>query len=325
MDALMHRIIVPTALALLALTASMNGVAQDTAPEGGSSQQAEESDESYRRRMELEDARRRDPGYVDPASGHQRDQEKIDKLPEESRDNIRNQLIDIIMENPEWEPGDALKEYPYEPTAAAQADADLMQAEQEAWDEQIQKYHEREAEAFGAYRGPVPGPGNPDGAQNVQTGGQDGGQQGQQGQGQQGGQGEEGQEGSRQAGEASANPAGTYEPYRSSGTSSEDAVSTAGVSESALDFLRSRQAAQQPGDSASTDAPSPPSASADDSASARASGSSAQSTQAAAAESPETEADRRGIIAIEDLDKLEGGILTAPPPPEEDEEDDGPN
>ena len=40
----------------------------------------------------------------------------------ESRDNIRDQLVDVIMENGEWEPKDALEEYPYQPTATAQSD-----------------------------------------------------------------------------------------------------------------------------------------------------------------------------------------------------------
>ena len=185
-------------IALLALAglASMPASAQDpqvTGDRDGSSQQVEESDEAYRRRMELEDARRsQQPTYTDPGGGYQREPEKIDKLPPESRENIRDQLVDIIMENPDWEPSDALQEYPYEPTEAALADASLLQQEQEAWDEQVEKYHAREAEAFGAYRGPVAGPGNPDGAE--------GGQQGEQGQDGNGGQ--QGSEGGQQGGEA---------------------------------------------------------------------------------------------------------------------------
>jgi hypothetical protein len=131
--------------------------------------------------------------------------EKIDKLPEESRDNIRDQLLDIIMKNGEWEPKDALEEYPYEPTAAAKSDPELMEREQEAWDEQIEKYHQREAAAFGTHRGPVPGPGNPAGQEGGQQG--DGAQQGgQQGSGQDGSDGGDSGEGSK----------GTYEPYQSS-------------------------------------------------------------------------------------------------------------
>ena len=124
----------------------------------GSSEQVESSDDAYRRRMELEDARRQDPSYTDPVDSYKKDLEKIDKLPEESRDNIRDQLIDVIVENGEWEPSDALEDYPYESSEAAKDDPDLKEQEQEAWDEQIDKYHEREAAAFGSHRGPVPGP-----------------------------------------------------------------------------------------------------------------------------------------------------------------------
>ena len=114
-----------------------------------SSRQTEQTDESYRQQMELEDARDRDRTYIDNTYTQKGNLEKIDKLPEESRDNIRDQLVDIIMENGEWEPKDVLEEYPYTPTATAEGDPELRQQEQEAWDEQIEKYHEREAEAFG--------------------------------------------------------------------------------------------------------------------------------------------------------------------------------
>ena len=137
--------------------------AETPVDEDGSSQQTEQSDDSFRRSRELEDARARDRTYVDNTYTAQSELEKIDKLPEESRDNIRDQLVDIIVEDGEWEPKDALKEYPYEPTAAAESDPELEEQEQEAWDEQIEKYHEREAAAWGSHRGPVPGPGNPSG------------------------------------------------------------------------------------------------------------------------------------------------------------------
>ena len=114
-------------IALLALAglASMPASAQDpqvTGDRDGSSQQVEESDEAFRRRMELEDARRRDPTYVDPQDGYRRELEKIDRLPEASRDNIREQLIDIIVENGEWSTEDARRDYPYSPSAAAKDD-----------------------------------------------------------------------------------------------------------------------------------------------------------------------------------------------------------
>ena len=310
-------------LTFLLLAASGAAFAQDPQPAGdpeGSSQQVEESDEAYRRRMELEDARRRDPTYTDPANSYRRDLEKIDKLPKESRENIRDQLVDIIMENPDWQPGDALKEYPYEPTAAAKADPELAQQEQEAWDEQIEKYHTREAEAFGAYRGPVQGPGNPDGADGAE-GGQQGSEGGQQG-GQDGQAGQEGGEGS----ESDNRNAGTYQPYQSQSGSREDAVSTKGVSESALDFLRQRQAGQPSGRQSSS-AAAEASAQSQEAAQQDAQPQQQQAQQQdseSESQDQTTEPDMRGIIAIEDLDKLEGtgsGRIVVPPPEEDDEED----
>lgn len=328
------------------------GFAQDDPGAGdtdGSSEQVESSDEAYRRRMELEDARRQDPSYTDPIDTYKKDLEKIDKLPEESRDNIRDQLVDVIVDNGEWEPSDALEDYPYEPTEAAKKDPVLMEQEQEAWDEQIEKYHEREAAAFGTYRGPVPGPGNPTGQQ-----GGPGGESGEPGQGagQAGGQGPGAQGG--------GNGSGTAGTYQAGGTSGEeDAASTAGVSESALDFLRGRQAgsgggAGAPGQDASssggeagsgersaagtgTAGSSASSDRAADSATAGAQQSAAdwaaqaaaaaesanaatESAEEAASEATEEalELDTRGIIAIEDLDKLEGTVPAEPDPEEQD-------
>ncbi len=261
---------------LLALFGLPIAIAQDSEPvedEDGSSEQVEQRDDAFRRQMELEDARARDRTYVDSTYGQKTELEKIDKLPEESRDNIRDQLVDVIMENGDWEPKDALEEYPYAPSVAAQSDPELKEQEQEAWDEQIEKYHEREAAAFGAHRGPVPGPGNPTGQEGGEQG--EGSQQGQQGGEQGSGQG--GQDGSGE-GESGAGTEGTYEPYQSSSKSSEDEVSTAGVSESALDFLKGSQGQQQ------------------------------ESSEA-------VDPDTRGIIAIKDLDKLEGTEI--PDDPEE--------
>jgi len=353
---------------LLALAGSVGVWAQDGEPAGdedGSSEQVESAEDAYRRRMELEDARRKDPSYTDPVDTYKKDLEKIDKLPEESRENIRDQLVDVIMENGEWEPSDALEEYPYEPTEGAQSDPVLMEQEQEAWEEQIEKYHEREAAAFGAYRGPVPGPGNPTG----QEGGSQGSEQGQQGgqQGQQGGQGGS----SGQDGDGGSGSEGTYEPYQSSHNGADDEVSTAGVSESALDFLKGRQGQQQPSgsqqqaptgqqqaDSMQAEAEAAQQAQAEAAQQAQAEAAqqaqaeaaqqaeaeaaqqaqaeaaqqaeaeAAQQAQAEAAEqeqseqqqdsTPEIDLDTRGIIAIKDLDKLEGADSPEQPPPEED-------
>jgi hypothetical protein len=273
--------------------------AQDSEPaedEDGSSEQVEQRDDAFRRQMELEDARSRDRTYVDSTYGQKAELEKIDKLPEESRDNIRDQLVDVIMENGDWEPKDALEEYPYAPTEAAQSDPELKEQEQEAWDEQVEKYHEREAAAFGAHRGPVPGPGNPTG--------QEGGQQGEDSQqGQQGGEQGSGQGGQDGDGESGGGTEGTYQPYQPGSNGSEDEVSTAGVSESALDFLRGKQGQQQP-------PPQGAQEQAADAQQAQAEASEENSDQAQAEPQQESsevvDRDTRGIIAIEDLDKLEG-------------------
>jgi hypothetical protein len=289
-------------------------LAQDTAAgedEDGSSERVEQSDDSYRRQMELEDARSRDRTYVDNTYSPSADLEKIDKLPEESRDNIRDQLVDIIMENGEWEPKDALEEYPYTATGTAQSDPELKEQEQEAWDEQIEKYHEREAAAFGTYRGPVPGPGNPAG----QEGGQEGGQQGDDSQ--QGGQ--DGQDGGN-SGNNGDGSAGTYQPGQSGSNGSEEEVSTAGVSESALDFLRGGQGRQQPppqGGQAGAQAAEAQQAQAAEDQQAEAQQAQAEATQQAQAEQQDSpqdiQPDLRGIIAIEDLDKLEGTEIPEDP------------
>lgn len=311
----------------LTLAASPPLQAQEPAEEsGGTSAEVEESDEAYRRRMELEDARQRDLGYTLPPETYAAKQEKLDKLPEESRDNIRDQLVDIIVEDGDWEPSDALKDYPYEPTAAARADPELLLQEQEAWDEQIEKYHKREAAAFGTYLGPVPGSGNPDGAegQSRQAEGSEGSDQGG---GQQGaGAEQESQQGAPESEDAEQRSAGTYEPYQSNRSSSEEAVSTAGVQQSALDFVKSLQGQGQPGADADgkasgANAEADPAQASAASASAQAAVESNQqdATTEPSAEQPraadetvEIDLETPGIIAIEDLEKLEG----ADPPQE---------
>lgn len=296
-------------LALLLGVFGLAAYAQDSAPvedDDDSSERVEQREDSYRRQMELEDARARDRTYVDSTYGGQApaELEKIDKLPEESRDNIRDQLVDVIMENGEWEPKDALEDYPYQPTATAQSDPELKQQEQEAWDEQVEKYHEREAAAFGAHRGPVPGPGNPTGQQGGQQG--DGSEQGQQG----------GQQGSGQGGQdgSGSGSRGTYQPYESSSQGSEDEVSTAGVSESALDFLRGQQGQQQQSPETQAREAQEQAAEAQQ-AQADASQDNTEQAQAEQQQDPAQEAplDTRGIIAIKDLDKLEGTEIPADP------------
>lgn len=292
---------------VLALSATHGLYAQDSGDEtDGRSTEVEESDEAYRRRMELEDARQRNLGYTLPAESYAAQQDKLDKLPEESRDNIRDQLVDMIVENGEWEPSDALKDYPYEPTEAAQADPDLLEREQAAWDEQIDKYHKREAAAFGTYLGPVPGPGNPTGEQGGAQGAEGAEGSEQAGARQSGGAGEG--DGAEQGGQdGPAGMAGTYSPGQSGRGASEEEVSTAGAQQSALDFLRALQGQGQVQAVAET-AP-------------QQSDTAAESAQDRPAdEAAEIDLTTPGIIAIEDLDKLEGaeardGTEGPEPPP----------
>jgi len=305
---------------LLALASTQLAPAQN--PDdgtGGATRDVEESDEAYRRRMELEDARQRDLGYTLPPETYAQQQEMIDKLPEESRDNIRDQLVDIIVENGEWEPGDVLNDYPYKPTAAASADPELLQREQEAWDEQIEKYHKREAAAFGTYLGPVPGPGNP-------TGEEGGGQPGSAGEDAKTAAVQQAADGAAAGAgnEGAAGSAGTYEPYQPSNSRAQDEVSTAGAQQSALEFLRelhgpgNPQAAQSPppelsgtGSSAATPVmaettaePNPPAAEPTE----------FQQTADGPTVKAEIDLTTPGIIPIEDLDKLEGTERPGDPP-----------
>jgi hypothetical protein len=213
-----------------------------------------------------------------------------------------------------------LREYPYEPTAAAQADPDLLQKEQEAWDEQIKKYHEREASAFGANRGPVPGPGNPGGQEG---GGQEGADQAAEAAGQQAGQqpgagaGKQGGEpgsGQGETGGGQAGSSGTYQPYESNRSPAEDEVSTAGTQQSALDFLRGQQGQAQPAASPTPSAtPSATPAATAAATSAAAAQASADESESATEAEPEVSLDTRGLIPIEDLDKLEGTEVPAEP------------
>ncbi len=235
-------------LLLLSLGCLIEAQAQQSAPQTGendeSSEHTEETEEAYRRRMELEGARDQET-FTNTSYTAQREQEEIDKLPEESQKNIRKQITDIIIENDQWEPSDVLEDYPYEPTEAAAKDPVLREQEEEAWAEQVDKYHKREAGAFGATRPPMPGndqqqPGadsSGDGEQIAEQAGKPGG-----------GEGESGQQG-EQSGDGETGTAGSYEPYQSGSQKDGDDISTAGVSQSALDFLLGKQG-QAPGGSA---------------------------------------------------------------------------
>ncbi len=315
--------------------------AQDSAPaknRGDSSEQVEQREDSYRRQMELQDARSGEKVYIDTTYAKSAKSEKLNALPEESRDSIRDQLVDVIVANGEWKPSDALREYPYQPTAGAEADPALMELEQAAWDEQIEKYHTREAAAFGAYRGRAPGPGNPDGPEGGQQGE---GSQGQEGADQSDGQGGQsgGKSGNGEEEEDKSGSAGTYQPYQAGSSSSENEVSTAGVSESALDFLTGGRTQAQPAGQDSqaqnqaqaqaqaqaqeqaaqqSPAENPPEESAETSAQLAEQESEQESSEQQPDSTRDVQLEQRGIIAIKDLDKLEGTETPAGPEDPED-------
>lgn len=306
--------------------------AQDnTSPndQDSSADQTEAREDAYRRRMELEGSRDQDT-FANTTYTSQARQEKIDKLPKESRDNIREQLTDIIIENGQWEPFDALRDYPYEPSETAQEDPGLRDREQEAWAEQMEKYHKREANAYGASRPSMPASAPQNAGESSDSDGQQGDGQQSDGQGQQGesedngeeaqqgenqgdegkSQGQEGQEGS--AGSSSSS-ASSYDPYQPQQGDDSDEISTAGVSESALDFLRAKQqqgssSAGQAGNAEDAMEQQEMLAQTEDNTAAGANHQAAapQQSNEDSQQSSESEIIIPGILAIEDLDKLEG-------------------
>ena len=258
--------------------------AQDNAmpdDQSSTSERTEASEDAHRRRMELGGTRDRDT-FFNTTYTSQTGQEKINKLPKESRDNIRDQLTDIIIESGQWEPFDALREYPYEPSEAAQGDPGLREREQEAWAEQVEKYHQREAKAFEANRPSMPRTESQQAASQGESEGE-GEQQGESRSGEGEAQDEAGQQGSQGK---SSSSAGSYEPYQSQHNDDADEISTAGVSESALDFLRAKQG--------------------QDSSSAEYGAMTTQQSSQDSQQPSESEFVIPGTIAIKDLDKLEG-------------------
>ena len=294
------------------------------AQDSDSGEQAEATEDAYRKRMELKDARDKNT-FTNSTYTTQVKQQKIDKLPKESRDNIRAQLTDIIIENGQWEPSDILNENPYSPTEAAEGDPALREQEEEAWAEQLEKYHQRDAAAFGASRPPMPGSNSQQAAGSPEGGGQQGQEQDGQSDSQDGSQGEGEQQGQEKNGQGEAgqqdgqgengspDSAGSYDPYQSQQNDKSDEISTAGVSESALDFLKAQQG-QSSGDPGQMSPGEEDAQQEEEQATTQqASLSQAESN---AAESPPNSQDSQqqsvtepiipGTIAIKDLDKLEG-------------------
>ena len=297
-------LVISSALYTGAVHAQDNTSPDDQDSSNKQAEQAEAREDAYRKRMELEGSRDQDT-FANTTYSSQAKQEKIDKLPKESRDNIRDQLMDVIIENGQWEPFDALREYPYEPSEAAQENPGLSEREVEAWAEQMEKYHQREAIAFESSRPSMPGGDTRQAGGSPGPSGQQGHEQGEQGQSQGGTEGEGEQQDSRDS--------SSYDPYQSQASDDADEISTAGVSESALDFLRARQkqgsgSAGQAASSEETMEQQEEFSQANDSAEDGAE-KGATTSQQSSQDSQQPSASGfiiPGIIAIEDLDKLEG-------------------
>jgi hypothetical protein len=114
---------------------------------GNSSTETEVSEDNYRRFMELKSQ----PGerslptsaFVKPPT-----LEKMQGLPEESQKHLRNELREVILENGQWSPEQSENTYPYHPSEAAEKNGKLQDKENEAWDELVSEYHEREADIY---------------------------------------------------------------------------------------------------------------------------------------------------------------------------------
>lgn len=129
----------------------------------GSSEQVDAEEADFRRRMELgddEDERDITDVSVSTPYGTPETTEPDDRLPESSREHLKEALRDVIAEVGRWEPADAQAEYPYEPSEAAQADPQLAAAEAAEWEKMVEAYHQRERAAWQAANGTAAGTGD---------------------------------------------------------------------------------------------------------------------------------------------------------------------
>jgi len=199
------------------------------------SDDVDQREENYRKRMELREDQFRDQPRANTTYTNKAQQGKLDQLPITSQVHIKNQLRDMIIERREWEPGEDLSDYPYALSDEALGDQKLAQKEREAWAEEIEKYQEREA-AFAAQAGQ---PAQSDEGGDSQSAD---GQQSDQQDGQESGQADMQQ---TAASEAQKSAASEQQEQDQARQPEEPVIS--GVSENALSFLRG-QGTQPQGD-----------------------------------------------------------------------------
>ena len=230
-------------LALLTILYVSPGFAQDESTESdteadevATDQEVEINEDNYRQFMELNDPRQQRNVIPETAYKSQAQMQKLDKLPEESQKHLRNQLREIITQGDPWKPGDENNEYPYTASEAAGQNSSLQKQETEAWGELVQNYHQREAEIHGnsarSSAAAAAAAGNPgDGGQGSSPGNNAGST------GNDANQGGDGQQSSQEKSSGQQGSSGSYSPN----SSADQAVkSTDGVSQNAMEFLKSQ-------------------------------------------------------------------------------------
>lgn len=217
------------------------GKSDDAADTGeDSSQQVEESEEAYRRRMETDESGDQSTVILDRSTPPLKPLEGMAALPYESQKHLRDEMRDVIIEQGEWKPEDVNANYPYTPSAAAEKDPELRQKEEAAWGDLVQEYHKREAAALAG------GGGRSSGSGPEQDSGQNGGGQS----GSRGQSGMAGSESSKSGSKGSSSPGARPETDAASST-----AAGAGVSQSALEFLRGQSTGQSAGTQSAGDQP----------------------------------------------------------------------
>jgi len=273
----------------ITVLACASAFGQGDAPDPGSgsatadedtSRRVDESEESYRARMELRDQRYQEQKRSNMIYSSHGETSKLDQLPEASQEHIKQQLREMIMASRQWKPGEDVSDYPYEPSSAAQTDAKLRNQEREAWAEQLDKYQQREAAAYAD-------------AQRGRDGAADDGESG------------NGKADRNAAGSSSASSQRAAGKNRDSDSFSEspeaaEEISDAGVFENALSFVRGS-------DPQSTGLPAEPTRNAGGRGS---SGSSSQDAPLPEEESVDSPAD---TLAIRDLENLNSTPLQDSP------------
>lgn len=220
-----------------AVTPGTEAPDSETVPAG---QEVEINEDNYRQFMELRDTGLERNILPETAYQSRAGLKKIEDLPEDSQKHLRNQLREIIIKGDEWQPGDEEIDYPYVPSTAADTDPALQKQETEAWGELIDHYHKREAEIY-ANSPRSMATGASDGASGSVPGGETASGDSGEGSGSNGaGQDGVDQQANRQSGSGQSSSADSYSP---NAVNEANAVSTAGISQNALEFLKSHDRA----------------------------------------------------------------------------------